>query len=111
MIMSRQLSIRLRLMLLALLLVLDQQGALLHELGHLSHGAGAAAVTLHAEEHATDGLYCPTCEAFAQIANPASGAVHTVPVCPAAFLPTPDPCYSIADSRAPRPRSRGPPQA
>jgi hypothetical protein len=108
--MSRLLSIRLRLILLALLLVLDQQGALLHELGHLRHGAAAPAITLHADEHA-DGLACPTCEAFAQIANPASGAVHTVPVCPAALLPTPDPCYSIAGALAPRPRSRGPPQA
>ena len=103
--MSRLLSIRLRLILLALLLVLDQQGALLHELGHLRHGAAAPAITLHADEHA-DGLACPTCEAFAQIANPASGTV-----CPAALLPTPDPCYSIAGALAPRPRSRGPPQA
>ena len=37
--MSRLLSTRLRLVLLALLLVLDQQGALLHELGPLRHGA------------------------------------------------------------------------
>jgi hypothetical protein len=96
-------------MLLALLLVLDQQGALLHELGHLHHGALAAAVTLHAEEHPADGLGCPTCDAFAQIANPASGAVHAVPLCPAAFLPTPAPCYSIAGALAPNPRSRGPP--
>jgi hypothetical protein len=108
--MSRLLSIRLRLILLALLLVLDQQGALLHELGHLQHGAATAAVTVHAEEHPADGLACPTCEAFAQIANPASGAVYTVPVCPAAFLPTPDPCHSIAGAPAPSPRSRGPPQ-
>jgi hypothetical protein len=108
--MSRLLSIRLRLVLLALLLVLDQQGALLHELGHLQHGAASAGVTLHADEHATEGALCPTCEAFAQIANPASGAVHTVPVCPAVFLPTPDPCYSIAGALAPTPRSRGPPR-
>jgi hypothetical protein len=108
--MSRLLSIRLRLMLLALLLVLDQQGALLHELGHLQHGSGAAGVTLRADEHATEGAQCPTCEAFAQIANPASGAVHTVALCPAAFLPTSDPCYSIAGALAPTPRSRGPPQ-
>jgi hypothetical protein len=66
-------------------------------------------VTLHAEEHPADGLVCPTCEAFAQIANPTSGAVHTVPLCPAALLPTPDPCYSIAGARALSPRSRGPP--
>src|SRR5215469_10247344 len=103
--MSRLLSIRLRLMLLALLLVLDQQGALLHELGHLHRGADAAAVTLHAEAHPAEGPGCPTCEAFAQIANPASAAVHTVPLCPAAFLPTPDPCYSIAGAQALSPRS------
>jgi hypothetical protein len=108
--MSRLFSIRLRLMLLALLLVLDQQGALLHELSHLQHSAGASGVTLHAAEHPADDLRCPTCEAFAQIANPASGAVHAVPVCPAAFLPTPDPCYSIAGALAPTPRSRGPPR-
>lgn len=100
--------LRVRLVLLALLLVLDQHGALLHQLGHLHSGA-ATGVTLQADEHATDGTSCPTCDAFAQITNPASGTAHIVPACPAAFLPAPDPSYIVADAFAPRPRSRGPP--
>jgi hypothetical protein len=101
--------LRVRLVLLALLLVLDQHGALLHQLSHLHPGAGAAGVTLQADEHATDGTSCPTCDAFAQIANPASGTARAGPACPAAFLPAPDPSYIVADALAPRPRSRGPP--
>jgi hypothetical protein len=107
--MLRTSLLRVRLVLLALLLVLDQHGALLHQLGHLHPAAGAAGVTLQADQHATEGGSCPTCEAFAQIANPASATAAAVPLCPAAFLPLPDPSYAVADALAPRPRSRGPP--
>jgi hypothetical protein len=97
---------------LSLLLVLTQHGAVLHELGHLSHGGGhTAGTTLCAELQPLEGdQHCPTCEAFAQIVNPATAAAPDVPVCPAGFLPTPDLCYSIVGAAAPTPRSRGPPQ-
>jgi hypothetical protein len=94
---------------LSLLLVFAQCGALLHELGHLSHAghAGTPAAALYA----TDDGACPTCEAYAQIANPAGAVTVVLAACPAEFLPTPDPCDSIAGADAPTPRSRGPPQA
>jgi len=96
--------------LLALLLVFAQHGAVLHELGHLSHGDGASGTTLRADLHAPDGGLCLTCEAFAQVANPAAAGASDVAVCPAALLPTRDPCYAVVGADTPAPRSRGPPQ-
>ena len=97
--------------LLSLLLVLVQHGAVLHELGHLSHGDPASGATLRADPHTLSSSLCPTCEAFAQIANPAAPAAPAVAVIPARFLPTPDPGYAIVGVEAPTPRSRGPPHA
>jgi hypothetical protein len=93
---------------LSLSLVFAQCGALLHELGHLSHARHAG--TPAAELYATDDGTCATCEAYEQIANPAGAAVVAFAACPAEFLPTPDRCYPIAGADAPTPRSRGPPQ-
>lgn len=103
--MRRRLSIA---WVLSLLLVFAQCGAVLHELGHLSH-AGHAGTTA-AELYASDDGVCPTCEAFAQIANPASAAHAHVAACPPELLATPEPCYGVAATEVPTPRSRGPPQ-
>lgn len=94
---------------LSLLLVFAQHGAVLHELGHLSHDRGSAPA-LRADLHLGDGP-CATCEAFAQVANPASGAAGTLAASAALYLPTPDPVYAIVAADTPTPRSRGPPQA
>jgi hypothetical protein len=96
---------------LSLLLVFAQHGAVLHELGHLSQRDGTGGAALRADLHAPNSGLCPTCEAFAQVANPAAAAAHAVPVCPAAVLPIPDSCYAIVSADAPTPRSRGPPSA
>jgi len=96
--------------LLSLLLVLVQHGAVLHELSHLSHRDQSGAATLRAESHALNSSLCTSCQAFAQIANPAAGGAPVVAVCPAAVLPTPDPSYAIVGVDTPTPRSRGPPQ-
>jgi len=96
--------------LLSLLLVLVQHGAVLHELGHLGHGERTAGTTLRADIQSLDRGLCLTCEAFAQIANPAAGWVSDIPVCPAALVPTPGPCYAVIGADTPAPRSRGPPQ-
>ena len=98
-------------LLLSFLLVLVQQGAVLHELGHLSHGDSAAITALRAGSHALSGAYCPACEGFAQIAHPAAAAMPAVAVGPSGYLPTPDPRYAIVAANPPTPRSRGPPQA
>jgi hypothetical protein len=97
---------------LSLLLVLIQHGAVLHELGHLSHsGSAGGGTVLAADPHALNGALCPTCEGFAQIANPAAAGVPAVAVCPSGCLLTPDPRYAIVATDSPTPRSRGPPQA
>lgn len=96
--------------LLSLLLVLVQHGAVLHELGHLSHGDRGDAPALRADLHLGDGA-CATCEGFAQVTNPASGAASTLAASAAVYLPTPDPVYAIVAADTPTPRNRGPPQA
>lgn len=95
---------------MSLLLVLVQQGAVLHELGHLSHGDRGNAPSLRADPQNGDAT-CPTCEAFAQVTNPASGAASTLAASAAAYLPISAPVYAIVAADTLTPRSRGPPQA
>jgi hypothetical protein len=97
-------------LLLSLLLLLTQLGAMLHELGHLSHGSASTGASLHADEHALESGSCPTCLAFSQVANPVSSSSTVLSVSLAASFHVPDPGYTIAGSDAPPPRSRGPPQ-
>jgi hypothetical protein len=96
--------------LLALLLVLVQHGAVLHELGHLSHGARTAGAVLREQPAGLDATSCPTCAAFAQIVNPMAAAAAHVAACPAPVVAVPDPRYAIVCTATPTPRSRGPPQ-
>ncbi|HYL70937.1 MAG TPA: hypothetical protein VEY89_06525 [Candidatus Dormibacteraeota bacterium] len=94
---------------MSLLLVFAQHGAVLHELGHLS--LGDRGHTPAARAHLPADSTCATCEAFAQIANPASGAAATLTASAAVYLPIPAPVYAIIAADTPTPRSRGPPQA
>jgi hypothetical protein len=96
--------------LLALLLV-AQQGAMLHELSHLR--ADRRAVAVHVSDNAvpSDSGRCLACEAFAQIAHPAAGFALVIAAAPAATPAAPDPLFSVIGASAPTPRSRGPPQA
>jgi hypothetical protein len=94
----------------SLLLVFAQHGAVLHELGHLSHGGHDTGATLRADLEPGNGAVCRSCEAYAQVANPAAAGASDVAVCPAALLPSRDPCYSVVRADTPAPRSRGPPQ-
>jgi hypothetical protein len=91
---------------LALLLVFTQQGAILHELGHV-YRTGAPALTN--DSTLLDGKLCETCLAFAQAANPASGTTYVPPVIAAVRHVSPAPQYSIIAAGVPAPRSRGPP--
>jgi hypothetical protein len=95
---------------LALSLVFAQHGAVLHELGHLVHQQRTEGTTLRADLQLLDHSPCLICEAFAQVANPAAAGVANLPLCPAAVIPTPAPCYGVVATDAPTPRSRGPPQ-
>jgi len=96
-------------LLLSFLLVFVQHGAVLHELGHLSGAAHAAGAALHADVQPSSAGVCQTCEAYAQVANPAAAAPASVPLDLAALIQAPDPCYAIATADSPTPRSRGPP--
>jgi hypothetical protein len=91
---------------LALLLVFAQQGAILHELGHV-YRTGAPA--LKNDATIPHGKLCETCLAFAQAANPASGTTFVPPLIVAVRHVSPDPQYSIIAAAVPAPRSRGPP--
>lgn len=95
---------------LLLLLVFAQYGAVLHELGHLSQGQRSEGATLRADAQLLENGVCLTCEAFAQVANPAAGGAPSLAACPAAVIPAPEPCYIVVGADAPTPRSRGPPQ-
>jgi hypothetical protein len=92
---------------LVLLLIAGQQGALVHELGHLS--------SVHSPEPSVDSQHpaepvCALCSSFAQAASPAFG--YSLP-----FLPLPAATADrivariagIIDVSVPTPRSRGPP--
>jgi len=94
---------------ISFLLVFAQHGAVLHEISHL-HFDPAESATLHQSHEATDASSCPTCQAFAQIANPAAGAATAIAVCPAPYLLAPAPRDGVAVADAPIPCSRGPPQ-
>jgi hypothetical protein len=95
--------------LLSLFLLLAQHGALLHELGHLSHGSAAGA-SLQAAGDVLDSGSCPTCHAFSQVANPVGAHVAGLSLSLAAIACAPEPLYAIVAVDPPPPRSRGPPQ-
>lgn len=94
--------------LLSLLLVLAQQGAVLHGLGHLSHASHADHTAL-SNLSAQDSGPCGTCEAFAQVANPAAGGSFALPRLALAPGAVPAPRYTILVADTPTARSRGPP--
>ena len=95
---------------MSLLLVLVQHAAVLHELGHLSHHDRGDTPSLWADPGLGDAA-CPTCEAFAQVTNPASGTASTLAASAAVYVPISAPVYAIIAADTPTPRSRGPPQA
>ena len=95
---------------LSLLLVFAQAGAVLHELGHLSHGDRGSTPALRGDVQILDGA-CSTCAAFAQVTNPAAGSAGTFAASAAVYLPTPAPVCAIVAADTPTPRNRGPPQA
>jgi hypothetical protein len=105
---------RLRLALLtvfALVLLLVQQGAALHELSHTYYTAQHSGSHLSGGQHGQDMEHCPLCRSFAQVGASVCSANQTVHVPPASQLRVPDRVYSIIGAKAPTARSRGPPEA
>jgi len=95
---------------LPFLLLLVQQGAVLHELSHTYYSAGALGAQLSDDQHLLDDSRCPTCQAFAQVAHPAQGTVAQLSLPPATPVPGPEPLNLSSGTDRPQPRSRGPPQ-
>ena len=95
----------------AALLLLTQQGAMLHELSHAYYSGQDTGSRLTADQRLPDNEHCPTCRSFGQVTHPACGASSILHIPLAARLAVPDRVYSIIGARAPTARSRGPPEA
>jgi hypothetical protein len=97
---------------LLLLLLIAQQGAVVHEIGHLAEISHLSAVSSN-EAHAGAGLAdatCALCPAFAQAVAPAFSHSFHIPVLLRAALDRgADPLYIAVEAAVPTPRSRGPP--
>lgn len=94
---------------LLLLMILAQQGALVHELSHLS-GADAGQARVDAKV-AADGA-CPLCAEFAQVVTPAfSHAFQIHHLVLAAPELGSERRHAAIDASVPTPRSRGPPSS
>jgi hypothetical protein len=96
-------------LLLPLLLVFAQHGAVLHQLGHLSYASHAISAQVHADDPLLDSSLCLSCEAFAQVTNPAGSAAVSVPLLTTPRLIAPEPAPYAASVEVLTPRSRGPP--
>lgn len=95
----------------AILLLLVQQGAALHELSHLYYSAQHSGAQLSLDRHLPDMDHCPVCRSFAQAGTALCGTTHSLDMPLAAQLRVPDRVYSIIGAKAPTARSRGPPEA
>ncbi len=89
---------------LALALLLSEQGALLHELGH-----GLQRIQAPKQDHYPANDVCDKCFAFSQLSGPAPAAIAALPLVAAAnelpgFIAIPAPSRTIVASR-----SRAPP--
>jgi hypothetical protein len=92
---------------LALLLLLAQQGAVLHEVSHISRVVADSAPRVHA---ALDfGKACDLCVAFSQVANPAGNSVAVTQFAPSSCGAYSIPASAVTPSDVPAPRNRGPP--
>jgi hypothetical protein len=96
---------------LSLLLLIAQHGAVLHELSHLSHSTSAHGTVLNQVEQLVENGTCPTCQAYSQIANPATATAVALTIYRPVLLAALEPSHTIVSTDVPTPRSRGPPQA
>ena len=91
---------------LLLLLMAAQQGAVVHELSHVS---GILGPDLHLAGGGAD-TPCALCPAFAQVSTPAFSHSFHIPVLVRIALErSTKPLSAVIDTAVPRPRSRGPP--
>jgi hypothetical protein len=92
---------------LLLLLMLAQQGAVVHE---LSHVFGANHSDLKVQSAGVTDTTCALCPAFAQVTTPAFSHSFQIPLLERiAAARSPERQIYTIDAAVPRPRSRGPP--
>jgi hypothetical protein len=92
---------------LLLLLLTAQQGAVVHELSHLT---GANHSAIRAESGTAADTICELCPAFAQVVTPAFSHTFHIPLLVRTESSLcPEPRFVGIDATVPRPRSRGPP--
>lgn len=91
---------------ISLLLLLAQQGAVVHELSHICR-IGNVEVRLQPDSALQK--TCELCLAFSQVANPASHTFHSIPLEPAARAAGFDHPCAATPTTVPTARSRGPP--
>ncbi|HUN26225.1 MAG TPA: hypothetical protein VMU67_07955 [Steroidobacteraceae bacterium] len=94
---------------LPFLLVLVQQGAVLHELSHTYYSARPLGAQLSDDPQLLDESRCPACQAFAQVAHPAQASLAPLALPPATAIRAPEPVRVRGGADAPQPRSRDPP--
>jgi hypothetical protein len=92
---------------LLLLLMTAQQGAVIHELSHLT---GAAQAQLRVDAGGAADSTCAICPAFAQVVTPAFSHSLQIPLLiRSGSQISPEPRFVGVDASVPHPRSRGPP--
>ena len=98
--------------LMPLILLLSQQGALQHELSHLHVPSVSASAGPQAQAPDVDNDLCLTCLGFAQVGGLAKFEVPVVPKFDGlAFHFADESVRDVAELALPVARSRGPPQA
>jgi hypothetical protein len=96
----------LKLLGLLLLLITAQQGAVVHELSHLS---GASGIEINADSGAANST-CALCPAYAQASSPAFSHSFTVPqLVRASFLGGARLFIEVIEAAVPTASARGPP--
>ncbi len=92
---------------LLLLLMVAQQGAVVHELSHVS---GANHLDLRVQSDGAADKTCALCPAFAQVVTPTFSHSFYIPLLVRLALERVSELqYAVVDAAVPRPRSRGPP--
>jgi hypothetical protein len=94
---------------LPLLLLFAQHGAVLHDLSHLSYAAYTGGAELKHNEQLLENRLCLACYSFAQVTSPAAGALWGLDRPDAPVLKIPAPSRPLVGADTPTPRSRGPP--
>jgi len=90
-----------------LLLIIAQQGAVVHDLSHFSRVSHAGS---RVDSQTAADAACALCPAFAQVVTPAfSHAFHIPPLVRAASERIAEPPHLAIDAAVPQPRSRDPP--